>query len=416
MKPGLSHTTPPHSFPPLPLYAQCRFLSTAFLLMFSMLWLCSFFPFDRLSNNRNIPIGADFLGFYVLGSVCAQDPARTYDFASQQQRISSLFPDLPAGMAITPGYPPIVALVFSLLSPLPYPYAALAFHLLSALALLGSAAILSRLLQGRAGTGPLLLVLAGLPVAQEAFWGGQLSTFGLFFISCTVYLIQQHQLAGAGVMLALCLYKPGLFLAGTVAILIRHPRTLKGFIPVLLLVALLQCWYFGGAGVEAYLQAILPPSGSSGSWKPWPPYKQLDMGSYLQTLGLTEAPLALAGLSVMAGLALGLWGWKNAAAPQPERQLWMALLLCGNALLSPYLPLYDLVILAPALALWLTGCAGNSPVNAPVTWRSYGALLLLYFGPHMAQFAALGSRLQLFPLLLLALVWGVYTTLRHCRD
>jgi hypothetical protein len=241
----------------------------------------------------------------------------------------------------------------------------------------------------------------GWPVALEVPIGGQTSMLALcvavMFLSLRV---QSPVLAGA--VLGLALYKPNILYLFLIGSIIIQPRHLLGLVPIACCGAAL-CWATAGsAGVAQYTRL-----GASLATRAWnletPLWKVHGLAPWFELLLPAHGRLVavVLGLCVAAGIAIQ--ARKNQISPNTA----FGLLLLANSLFNPYVPIYDLVLLLPAIVLlFMTDQPEGRLVRAraacPTLLITWG-FLLIYTGPHASQVLSKAIHVQLFPLVLLVL-------------
>ncbi len=393
-----------------------RFAGQVTAAMLLVGWVAWFFPYDDLVDRAGTPLGGDYVMLYVAGQVVADGEAHwLYDDARNQIRSSNLFPAMDSGESWPFRYPPTVAAAMVPLSQLPLAWS-FGIFLLVQLSLLAISLWLLRqdysVLHGRSGW---LWGLAGSPLVLETLIGGQSSLLALTCIVGCLHFLRRDQPRVAGMLLALTLYKPNVACLLIVAASIARPKMLIGFLPTAAVGLAIALWTTGTAGVLEYIQ--LATQLASSQWGLETPYwKVHGLSPYFQWMLPEHGKLACA----VAGLVVSVLvaaGWR--AGRIPER-LAIAILLCCNALLNPYVPIYDLVLLDVALLLACQAAySGEWKVRSIVVFQCVA--LMLFVGPHLSQALAQPIGLQLFPLalggsLLCASVWYAVANWRFWRS
>jgi hypothetical protein len=253
---------------------------------------------------------------------------------------------------------------------------------------------------------PILWTIAGWPLVWETLIGGQASLFALLILCITVALLRRQRFALAGCVLALAVCKPNVLAFVAFGCLLRYPKLLRGAVPMLAILGLCSLVPSGWSGLGEYLAL-----GTRLAVQPWaletPYWKVHGLASCMAALpGEYERACSL--LLGMVATGAVVWYWRRASTDQPAVFcLAIALLVSINALLNPYTPIYDLVLLL----------AGGL-LTAEVLVLRYGddvsgrlgvsqlLLAALYFGPHLSQLTARATTFQPFALVLLAIsVW-----------
>ena len=370
-----------------------------------------FWPFDDLLDRQGTPLGADFSMFYTTGRLVSDGSTeKLYDQQTHQERLHQLFPGLAPSFCLPFRYPPAVALLLAPLSRFPYPVAWGGFTLLSCVAYAVSLYLISHLGDGWRSTG--IWTCLGWPVAWEVLIGGQASMLALAIAVIAIHCLTRDRLVLAGAVLALSAYKPNVLACFAIGIAMRYPRVLLGAIPVLVAFAGLSC-LAGTERLAEYLQLTL--NLSSGTWDVETPFwKAHSLAPFLETVipGHGRLVTVIAGMTAAALIAIA---WRRADAdvesPSQAQSFSLAALLAVNAVLNPYTPIYDLILLAPAGWLVARGfetARGRTAVSATAAqcW-----LAVLFFGPHLSQALARPLGLQVFPLALsLLCMWVIYSS------
>jgi Glycosyltransferase family 87 len=267
-------------------------------------------------------------------------------------------------------YPPPAFFFAAALATLPYLVAAVIW-LLTTLA--AYAAAIAGILGLRTG----ILFALGFPAAIWNVTAGQNGFLTAALIGGTLGLLERHP-ALAGICLGLLTYKPQFGLLFPI-VLIADRRRLTIAIATLtaIMLAALSWFAFGSASWEAFVH-----------WAPLSSHALIDEGALdwyrLQSVfafarahggGETLAWTVQGVLSLL--LAIGLvWLWRSRVA----FDLKAAALAAGALLATPYLFMYDLVVLAVAVAFLLRfalarECLSHIEIAALAT---AGALILIY--------------------------------------
>lgn len=300
-----------------------------------------------LADYKGRPLGTDFSCFYAAGDLARQGHAAdAYDMALLNKAQRSLFG--PSAPVYGWFYPPQFLFVAQALSHLHYIPAlmlwqglSLALYLLALWQLLRSAPHLAR--------DPLwLLVALGFPAVfvnlthgQNGFLSAALMAGGLAFLKPKPII--------AGILFGLLAYKPQLGLALPIALLAgREWRAFSAAVCTVLVTAALATAFYGADIWSAFLGAMqisrasVIELGSIGYDK----FQSL-FGAVRLLDGSVAWAYAAQGLVTIAILAALVRVWRGSASPAVKGAA-----LCIAALLStPYCLDYDLMLLAPAIAL-----------------------------------------------------------------
>jgi len=336
------------------------------------------------------PIGTDFSSFYAAGTLArAGQPAGAYDWPLLRSVEQSIFG------AGTPfyswAYPPFALMPMALLAGLPY---LLALAVFVGLTFVAFWVVVRRMVP----PGPeALWAFVGFPAIFVNAAHGQNGFLSTALLGAGLMLLERRPVA-AGVAFGLLAFKPQLALLVPVALAFeRRWSTIAAAaatVAVLLGAALLAYgpspWsgFFQAAALSR--QAILEQGGTG--------FHKLQ--SVLAAVRLLGGPSTLAWVlqaaASIAALAVVAWLWRGRATPAVKG----AALVAGGLLATPFLNVYDLVLLALPLALLAP--RANGP--APLPWERL-VLLAAWLLPFVAVAAAGGAMLPLTPLVLVALLW-----------
>ena len=336
------------------------------------------------------PLGSDFSSFYAAGRL-VRAGLSPYDQAALHHMQQALFG------ARTPfysfAYPPIFLLIAAPLATLPY-LAALALWQVATLAL--SLWAMARLWRRRAAPPPnalfFLLALA-FGATFVNLTHGQNGFLSAALLALALSLLEENALA-AGVCFGLLAFKPqlGLLIPFALAAGGRW-RSFAAAAATVAALALLATFAFGVdawrgfLAASAFSQAAILDQGAVGYEK---------MVSVFAALRLWHAPLAFAygmqAASALAVIAAIVWLWRSPA----DIRVNGAALCLGVPLITPFVFDYDLMILAPAIALL---AADGSANGFPPFRRTL--LAALWLAPIAARGVAQVAHVPLAALLLL---------------
>jgi hypothetical protein len=390
-------------------------LSTYAAVLAACLWglLLTSLSTPGLLDRSGLLKGADFLQFYVSGSLLAESkPELLYDAAANRAQAERLVPES-AGLTYLPIYGPQVALLFRPFAAVPYGLALLLWSLTSAL-LYGACCALVWRTCSHLGEHPELshrpwlpaLLAIAYPPLFRLIGYGQTSALALACVCAAWLAFRSGRYTLAGFAIGGLFYKPQLGVAAAFVFLLAGERRVVQGALASVAVQLGLAWAVcgGGALVDygrtvAQLPDLAPVLG----------FKLHQMHSWRAffALLLPEAlvPLAWA-VAAGATLVLALRAWRSEAT----LELRFASLLVATALANPHQYIYDLVILAPAwmlLADWLAGHRRHPA--APALRILLAASFVL---PVLGPLAKL-THLQLSVPVLAALGWKLYGTVRY---
>jgi len=285
------------------------------------------------TNNKTLsgaPFGGDFVEFYTAGRILnTYGSKRLYDFQLQDDLIHEVIPDLSVPFVT----PPYVAILFSPLARLPFRFGYLIWILVSIGLYAGAIALVLRIERLPPGMA-LLVCLAFPPFFMLVLAGGQISAIGCFILALWLYLMKRQREFLAGAALGLLLYKPTLMVFLVPALLFgRKIRTLIGFAVVGVLLTALTIRMLGPDGVLRYV-AILREFSTLVGLGYAPPTMYVDVGTFVRQLLHVDIRY----LTIVLALPLTYLIRHN-----PERAI------VPTMVLNSYAPVYDLVLLVPAL-------------------------------------------------------------------
>jgi hypothetical protein len=212
-----------------------------------------------------------------------------------------------------------------------------------------------------------------MPFLMESWIGGQISVLGFIAVTLFVFCRARNHRFFAGLALALALFKPTLIAT-----------------PVLMLFCGRRWRMLGGVVTGA---AALRRN------------KYVDVGSFFHLLlgnasTLTQVLAAVAALAALAILAMA-W-WQSSSWSAASRDLLWAATLVGALVSNMYRPIYDTILVGPAVARAagvMLRCAGNER-------EVFGGwLVLLYIVPWLTQLFAEFLRFQPLTLILAGFAW-----------
>lgn len=304
----------------------------------------------------------DFVYFYGIGHlVNAYPPARLYDSALQLQTFTNIFRLKDAVWGGSP-YPPFVARFFSLYARFSFEQAYFLWMATSfALYLTGVVAALKAAFAGERLKISLMIcfALAFPTFLYFTLSVGQLASVAVFAVGVAVYEERHARPILSGLALSILAYKPTLLLIIVPMLLItRRFRTLGGFAAGTSALVLVSTALSGLPIWPAYLHFLTSFSQTAGIngqslVKRWE-YIDLYSLSYITPGGRSAAALVLLGCAAaaLAGWLVMLL-WRTPTSGGPEQLLVWAIALTWTLLLNVYVPIYDSLLLVPAVALTL---------------------------------------------------------------
>jgi arabinofuranan 3-O-arabinosyltransferase len=340
-------------------------LALGYLVFLFGAWLQGHF----LTDAQGRPIANDFVNVIAAGRLALDGAAASaYDWplhkAAEVRAIGHEFADYYGWH-----YPPPFLFVAMALALLPY-LAAMALWLAATLA--AYAAALRQIVGDRAG----ILVALGFPAAIWNVTAGQNGFLTAALIGGTLTFLQTRPVL-AGVFLGLLTYKPQFGLLFPLVLIVDRRWTTIAVATLVALAMAAASWLaFGSASWQAFLH-----------WLPITSHVVLGEGradfARLQSLfGLVRAhggseTLAWTAQSAgsIATAALVVWLWRARAA----FELKAAALAAGTLLVTPYVYMYDVVVLGIAVAFLLRLALQRGVLASEAAGLAAAGVLILIF-------------------------------------
>ncbi len=391
-----------------------RLAGILFLSLALVGWIGWFSPFDDLIDRSGTPLGGDFVMLFVAGqAVATNDSSTLYDDQQNQIRSNALFPKMNPSHSWPYRYPPTVAAVMAPVAQLPFIVAWGAFLILQITLLVVALSGLCRLSSLIQRQPHWLWAVAGAPVVIETVVGGQSSLLALVCVIATAGFLKRQKYAMAGVAMAIAMYKPNVLALFVLGCVIVHPRTLRGLVPTVATGVLVAVTYCGWDSLQQY--TLLTLELASTKWGlETPSAKVHGLAPYFQSLLPAHGKFVCLLLGIICSAVIALQ-WRTRRI---EDLFALSLLLVVNSLFNPYVPIYDLVLLIPALVFAcesLVVCKAHdqpSPTYSitpkVLSARDFQWLAgVLVMGPHVSQSVAPTLGYQLFPVVVTAVVLTV---------
>ncbi len=377
-----------------------RFAGVCVLVIGLSGWAAWFAPFDDLIDRSGTPFGGDYVMLYAAGQAVLTGESKTlYDDALNQQRTSRILPALAPNQSWPYRYPPTVAVCASLLAGIPFAASFAVFLGLQVGLLLFSVRVFTGLLPAapHASRNRWMLAMMGTPVVLETLIGGQSSLLALACVAGYLLASANQRDGLAGMALALSLYKPNVLALFVLGSLVQRPRLLRSFLATAAAGGVLAVSVAGVEPLAEYLTL-----GSRLATSRWaletPLHKVHGLAPLFQTMFGTHGRLFAFACGAVLALAVATLRRRGCIGVNTAT----ALLLLINALLNPYVPIYDLVLLIPTVVL-MARAVHVGELACPSPRMATAALLLLFAGPHLSQAISQRTGLQPFPVVLLGL-------------
>lgn len=353
--------------------------------------------FDRAGNIKF----QDFLPFYISARLIAQHrAAELYNPAITRSEILDIVHG-PTRVRLTYLYGPQVALLFLPLASLSFPAAARIWAAISVLVCAACIyAIWRRCPNLRGHPGAIAMAALAFPPFFHFFVRGQFSPVILACFTLTFLALQANRPWLAGIALGCLILKPPFLLAIPVILLIAPAR--KMFL-ALILSAIAQIematLYFGSTVMHNYFDLLLHPAR-------WLAEAELSLAPiqmhslrafWTLLIPWPAVSLALYILCSIAAIAAATAIWRSAAT-LPLR---FSALTFAAILVDPYLFVYDLAVLAPALLLLTDSILIHD--RPALRLLAYLSFLLPLFGP-----LSRWTHVQVSVVAFAALLWTLY--------
>ncbi|CAN5543323.1 hypothetical protein BH09PLA1_BH09PLA1_06810 [soil metagenome] len=395
--------------------SRLRFTAASTIVVASLLLALSFATTRDNRTAAGPGLGSDYLAFYDAGTILNQHSLdRLYDLNLQAELYHQHLPGEAENASLPYANAPFLAMMLRPLALLSYAWSYAAWISLSllmfaaAFALMWKSAGLPNHYRGIA----LLCALSFEPFLIECLHGGQVSAFGLIWISLAIYYSLRGRQWSAGLALALCVYKPTLLpLILPMLLITRQWRTLGGFAIGTAVLAMVSLAAVGSNACVDYLHLLVGYFGKSTSagghgLQIW---KFIDLNSFLKLLGIPSS-LAWAMIVCVGAMVLRtVWNARPKTADDARRMMpfaWSAA-ITWTLVLNVYVGVYDAVLVIPSILLT---CAGlirrNTDTGRHLPLRFRCLLVLIWALPWVSGLIAREFGLQPFTLALLTL--GIY--------
>jgi len=355
---------------------------------------------EGLVDSLGRPLGTDFANVWSAGRITLRgEAAAAFDPAMHYREQQAIFGNSDRAFYGW-HYPPFFLLLAALLAQMPYLTALFVWQAAGLTAYLatmrlilpGSLALLAALAYPA--------VFINLTHGQNGFLTASLIAAGLFLLDRRPWL--------TGLFIGLLAYKPHFgLLIPLVLVMTGRWRTIASASATVLTMIAAATLIFGTEVWRAFLanadftSTIVLEAGSTG-WE-----KIHSVFSVARALGVpVNAAYALHGAFVLALIAATLWLWRQSTV---DRKIQIAGLIAASVLITPYALDYDLMALAPAIALMVLH-------GLETGFRPYekSALAFAWVAPLISRQAA--SVLYLHPGLIGAILVLAFALLRARAD
>ncbi len=334
------------------------------------------------------PLGGDFVQFYAAGRILNQhEPARIFDIPFLTDVEHQSLPTMPKTQMLIFGNAPAIAAIFRPLAMLNYQHAYCVWLVISAAIYLTGLLIVAR-----GNRIAMLLALSTAMFSIETWIGGQISVFAFFAFALCAHWFKQERYFLAGFALGLAAYKPSLIaIPAAVFIFGRCWHMLGGL--ALSFAAMIAASFatVGVAGMKLWLDTLRvfrylatdPESVLHRS-------KYIDINSFLTGF---LGPNKIGYLIVGPALMVLAWAWFHYG---PSRMLFAAT-IAATLILNVYVPVYDTIVLIPALVLVASAIKSEKNQKELQAW-----ILLFCLVPWLTSAASDFIHIQILTILIAA--------------
>jgi len=219
-------------------------------------------PLHRLTQPNGQILGGDFVTFYNAGHIARSNPDKLYDLSFQEQSLNAFLGDEAGALGgkLPFVYPPLVALLFSFISLLPYKSAYIVWGVISFAAALTSLWLFGRCygLPSKGLSAALVLGSLGyIPFILNCVASGQLAWIGIVLFSGTIINLTKRRELLAGLFFSLSYYKPPLFLLALIILFICSSSNFRlGFLAGAVILSAASVLYSGLELVSSYFAVV----------------------------------------------------------------------------------------------------------------------------------------------------------------
>jgi arabinofuranan 3-O-arabinosyltransferase len=365
---ALAHDSLPSAAPPFSPARTIRLIGLTLALGYLVVLGGTFLKGDFLLDRDGRPIANDFVNVVAAGRLALDgNAAAAYDWPTHKQvEVRAIGHDFDGYYGWH--YPPTFLFVAAALATLPFVAAAI----VSLVATLAAYVAAMTGILGRIG----IFVALGFPAALWNATAGQNGFLTAALVGGTLGLLERRP-ALAGICLGLLTYKPQFGLLFPLALIAdRRWLTIAVAAAVAVALAALSWLAFGAASWQAFAH-----------WLPITSHEILgeghaDFGRLQSLFGLVRAhggsePLAWtvqAAASVAVAVAV-VWLWRS----RTPFDLKAAALAAGTLVVTPYVYMYDLVVLAVAVAFLIRFALEREFWPTEITGLGAAGMLILAF-------------------------------------
>jgi arabinofuranan 3-O-arabinosyltransferase len=342
--------------------------------------------------------GGDFLQFYTAGAIHNEGSiARLYDlefFWDKGEQVSGY-----AKEHYLPVYPPQVAWMFAPFAHFSYTTALYLWWIIGTVCYAAAMVLVYRSCPAlQPYKRAFIMAAIGFPGFFQAIGNGQVSLLLTLIGAGAMLLFAKGHPGWAGVVLGLAAFKPQVFASMLLVLLIaRQWKTIAGATSTAVLQLAALAAFAGATILKTYLELAITLPKLNDTALAVKPYQMHSLrGFWYLLVGEGKLYVLLSAISILATLVL----FYKAQHAVQDRLTFFAICVLAAMLVNPHVYIYDLAILAPALAVLINQALMNGwPGRVGIL--VYATFVALLVAPGSSQF----THVQLSVVLLAALLW-----------
>ena len=343
-------------------------------------WSLSVAIFCMMLSRSSDKYPVDFTVFYAQARIAAQNPARIYDREARIAEMEKLVALSSGDRSYCHfGYPPFVALALKTLALTGYRAAFRVWQAVSLCLYVAGLLVAARRYPRNAVITTFPLALAYVPFLFMLF-SGQLAAVGFIAMICAEEAMQSRRYFLSGLALSLLCYKPTLLVLLLPMLLIRRRwRSLLGFAAGASALALppLLAW-----GPQCYFDWVNAVRSLANGSRPLMQYA--DFAAFWSNLMGGHAAIWLTGICCFAlgCFLVPLWLRNETIKAWPAT-------VTATLLVSPYIPLYDTILVIPSFLFTLGAeYPGIAAGFVALSWITQTSALSIHLQPLTVALAA----------------------------
>jgi len=331
---------------------------------------------DRAGNLK----GTDFLQFYTAGKFLSMGRiSLLYDVQQFWAACERSVPGI-TNRHYFPVYPPQIALAFSPLSSMPYLSSLLLWVVVSAMLYAGCCAALALMCRTVAAPHSAFITAAlAFPPFLSTIAHAQVSIVALVCLTAAFAAYARRMLLVAGFALGCTVFKPQIFAAFLVAVVVvRAYRLVAGMLIAASVQTALTAMFTGAGALVAYSELAIKVPQLNVAVLAVKPFQMHSLRAFWMLLLPGRIATVLWLVSIAAIIVILRVSWRQLKSAHVQ----FAVLILAAVLINPHLYIYDAVILAPALVV----AAEESLIAADrradlIRVALYALFACFFFGP-----------------------------------